>query len=124
MARRPIRSARHLIPIALLTAVIGAGVIASGASAATVSLEQGVLTYRAKPGERDRPSVTLRRSSSQPAIQVVERRVSGEPSRSRIVAGPGCEVVPDADGEDDPNIAGVDDPVVRCAFAPGAAPLA
>lgn len=112
---------RRVVLISLLTTLLGAAAGPPAASAATVSLERGVLSYRAQQGERDRPSVRLRHSSGQPAIEVVERRVSGEPSRSRIVAGPGCAVVPDADGKDDPSIAGVDDPVVRCALATAAA---
>jgi RTX calcium-binding nonapeptide repeat (4 copies) len=89
-----------------LVAVSGAAA-SPAARAATVSLEQGVLSYRADPGERNSPLVWVRRSAGELAIEVNDHR------RVRLVAGTGCIVAGDTDGD------GVED--VRCSLTAGAA---
>jgi hypothetical protein len=84
--------------------VIGAQPPSTDAVAATVSLDHGVLSYTAAPGERNEPYVSVRRLSGERGIEVRDHR------RVRLVAGTGCIVAPDPDrGE-----------VVRCSLASGA----
>jgi len=91
--------------------VLVALVVASGATAtpvavaATVSLERGVLSYRAQPGELNEPSITLH-PEGQPSIEVADLTPTYP-----LIAGRGCVVVGPSG----------DDPVVRCPLVAGAA---
>ena len=97
------------------------------ARAATVSLADGVVSYRADAGERNYIVASV--GSSQVSIVRTSARIRllytpswPKPESSRLVAGAGCAVVTDGDGDDDRDVVGIDDPRVSCPFASGAQP--
>jgi hypothetical protein len=85
--------------------VVSGALASAEAVAATVSLDHGVLSYRADPGERNAPTVSVLRSAGEPLVEV------DDAPHVRLIAGTGCMVAPDADGGE----------AVRCPRTPGAA---
>lgn len=83
---------------------VGGPLPSTEALAATVSLDRGVLSYRATPGERNEPYVTVLRSSAERAIQVRDA------PPVHLAAGTGCTATVDTNGY----------AVVRCSLAAGA----